>query len=271
MTTPDQYMKSLRIALVAGLLMTGACSRTQAPPAPEQAKAPAVPAVSAKPPVYFSVDPATAGTLTGKVRFTGKRPPRKTVDMDEDPQCQKLHHTPVSDNAVEVNRNGTLANVFIYVKQGLEGKTFKPPTTPAVMDQKGCWFIPRVLGIQTGQPFDVTNSDPVTHNIHPRAHINREWNHSQAEGAPPLEREFTQREIMIRVKCNIHSWMHAWIGVVDNPYFAVTGSDGAFSLKNLPPGAYTIEAWQEALGSQEQQVTISPSGKSEISFSFKGE
>jgi plastocyanin len=265
--------RSLHAALLAGaLIVTGACSRTQSPPAQEQAKAPAAPEKTPeKPPVYFSVDPATAGVLTGKVRFTGKRPPKKTVDMDEDPTCQQLHHTPVSDNAVEVNRNGTLANVFIYVKTGLEGKTFKPPSTPAVMDQKGCWFVPRVLGIQTGQELEVTNSDPLTHNIHPRAHINREWNHSQAQGAAPLERKFTQREIMIRVKCNIHGWMHAWIGVVDNPYFAVTGSDGTFSLKNLPPGAYTIEAWQEALGSQEQQVTIGPSGKSNISFSFKGE
>lgn len=252
--------------LLAGTLLLSGCSHPAPPATQKEAQAPAE-----KLPVYFSVDSATAGEVNGKVRFIGKRPEHKIVNMDEDPQCQQLHHAPVFDDAVAVNRNGTLANVFIYVKKGLEGKTFKPPSTPAVMDQKGCWFVPRILGIATGQMLEVTNSDPVTHNIHPRAQINREWNHSQAQGAPPLERQFTQREIMIRVKCNIHHWMHAWIGVVDNPYFAVTGTDGTFALKNLPPGKYTIEAWQEALGSQEQEVTVSPSGKSDMSFSFKGE
>jgi hypothetical protein len=126
-------------------------------------------------------------------------------------------------------------------------------------------------GIQTGQQFEVTNSDPVTHNIHPRAQVNREWNQSQAEGTPPLQRKFSQREIMIRVKCNIHPWMHAFIGVADHPYFAVTGADGTFELKNVPPGEYTIEAWQEELGVQEQRVTVAPSGKTEVAFTFKGE
>ncbi len=222
-------------------------------------------------PVYFKVDSATAGVIAGKILFTGKAGPSKKVDMEEDPQCNKLHKTDVLDQSVAVNKNGTLANVFVYIKGGLEGKHFLPPSTAAVMDQKGCWFVPRVLGIQTGQELQVTNSDPVTHNIHPRAHVNREWNQSQAEGTPPLQRKFSREEIMIRVKCNIHGWMHAWIGVVDNPYFAVTGTDGTFELKNVPPGEYTIEAWQEDLGVEEQHVTVVPSGKAEVQFTFKGE
>jgi plastocyanin len=221
--------------------------------------------------VYFSVDPATAGVIAGKILFTGKAAPSRTVDMSEDPQCNKLHTTPVIDRPVAANKNGTLANVFVYIKGGLEGKTFAPPGNAAVMDQKGCWFEPRVLGIQTGQELEVTNSDPVTHNIHPRAHVNREWNQSQEQGTAPLERKFAWPEVMIRVKCNIHNWMHAWIGVVGNPYFAVTGGDGNFELKNVPPGEYTIEAWQEELGTQEQHVTVAPSGKAEIAFTFKGE
>jgi plastocyanin len=246
------------IALVAMVVLAG-CSR---PPETKPV---------AKEIVYFKVDPATAGTVSGRILFTGKAVPGKKIDMSEDPQCNKLHKSSVMDQAVAVNKNGGLANVFVYIKGGLEGKKFAPPSFAAVMDQKGCWFEPRVLGIQTGQEFDVTNSDPVTHNIHPRAHANREWNQSQAEGSPPLQRKFMQREIMIRVKCNIHNWMHAWIGVVDNPYFAVTGSDGTFELKNVPPGEYTIEAWQEDLGVEEQRVTVGPAGKSEIAFTFKGE
>ncbi len=239
-----------RSIVVLAVVLASGCSRQEAP------KSKAAPEV-----VYFKVDPATAGVVTGRILFTGKAAPVKKVDMEEDPQCNKLHKSPVVDRPIAVNKNGTLANAFVYVKAGLEGKKFAPPASPAVMDQKGCWFEPRVLGIQTGQQFEVTNSDPLTHNIHPRAHVNREWTQSQAEGTPPLERKFLQREIMIRVKCNIHSWMHAFIGVVDNPYFAVTGTDGTFELKNVPPGDYTIEAWQEELGVQEQHVTVAPSGK----------
>lgn len=245
-----------RLSLAAVLALVG-CSKPQAPVAAK------------KEVVYFKVDPATAGVISGKVLFTGKRVPGKKVDMEEDPQCNKLHKTPVVDQALAVNKDGTLGNVFVYIKGGLEGKKFAPPGFAAVMDQKGCWFEPRVLGIQTGQELEVTNSDPVTHNIHPRAHVNREWNQSQAEGSAPLERKFAVQEIMIRVKCNIHNWMHAWIGVVDNPYFAVTGADGSFTLKNVPPGEYTIEAWQEELGTQEQRVTVAAAGKAEVGFTFK--
>jgi plastocyanin len=248
-------------AIFAAAMLT-ACSA----PAPVKKEA------KAAPPVYFKVDTATAGSIAGKVIFRGKIPPHKRVDMSEDPQCFALHKkSPVLDDSIAAARDGSLANVFVYVKQGLEGKKFQPPAQPAVMDQKGCWFIPRVLGIETGQTLDVTNSDPVTHNIHPRAHVNREWNQSQGPGTEPLARRFMFPEVMIRVKCNIHSWMHAWIGVVDNPYFAVTGADGKFDLSNLPPGNYTIEAWQEELGTQQQQITVTPQGKSDIAFTFQPE
>lgn len=222
-------------------------------------------------PAYFKVDPATAGSVQGKVTFQGKIPPHKKVDMSEDPQCAGLHKTPQLDDSIAASHDGSLANVFVYVKTGLEGKKFEPPSQPVVIDQKGCWFHPRVIGIETGQTLQVDNSDPVTHNIHPRPHQNREWNQSQDPGAAPLIRHFMAPEVMIRVKCNIHGWMHAWIGVVDNPYYAVTGADGKFDLSNLPPGNYTIEAWQEDLGTQEQQVTVTPQKASDVAFSFKGE
>jgi plastocyanin len=220
-------------------------------------------------PVYFKVDPATAGTITGRIHFTGRRPSPKAIDMSEEPACVEAHHGKAYDESLVVSKSGGLANAFLYIKGGLEGKTFAIPADPVTIDQSGCWFRPRVLGIQTGQVLKVVNSDPVTHNIHPMAEVNREWNHSQGAGDPPLARKFLKPEIMIRVKCNIHSWMHAFIGVVSNPYFAVSKDDGTFAVSNLPPGTYTIAVWQEKLGTQEQQVTVEAHGNAEANFTFK--
>jgi plastocyanin len=246
-------------------LLTG-CSQTPKEPAAKTEKA-----TPPAPPVYFKVDPATAGVLKGKIAFTGRKPARRKIDVSEDPQCAKMHKAGLYDETVVVNPNGTLANVFVYIKQGLEGKTFEPPAEPVTIDQSGCWFKPRVLGIQTGQLLTVTNSDPVTHNIHPLAQVNRAWNQSQDPGSEPLKRRFKEREVMIRVKCNIHSWMRAWIGAVEHPYFAVTGTDGSFEIRNVPPGDYTVEVWHEQYGVQEQKITVKPSGKEDLAFTFKGE
>jgi plastocyanin len=254
-------MRRVSLAVCALGLLAG-CSQQK----PAETKLAPPPA-----PVYFKVDPATAGSLTGVIRYSGKKPARRMIDMSGDPACVEAHHGKAYDESLVVNPNGTLANVFVYIKSGLEGKTFETPVAPVTIDQKGCWFHPRVLGIQVGQRLEVINSDPVTHNIHPMAQINREWNHSQGEGDPPLARKFLKPEVMIRVKCNIHSWMHAFIGVVDHPYYAVTGADGSFKIDNLPPGDYVLEAWTETLGTQQAKVTVGPSGKVESGFTFKGE
>jgi plastocyanin len=245
----------------AAAILSG-CSGKVKTEQPEVAK-------SAPAPVYFKVDPETAGTVSGRIHFTGKRPTPQVIDMSEEPACVEAHHGKAYDESLVVSKKGDLANAFVYIKSGLEGKTFEVPATPVTIDQSGCWFRPRVLGIQTGQILKVVNSDPVTHNIHPMAEINREWNHSQGAGDPPLARRFTKPEIMIRVKCNIHSWMHAFIGVLDHPYFSVSKEDGTFEITNLPPGTYTIAVWQEKLGTQEQQITVPPQGKTEANFTFK--
>lgn len=247
------------LCLCVGLL--AAC--TGKPPASNQASP------TPAPPVWFKVDSATAGTITGKVSYTGKKPLATKVNMDNAPECALLHDKPVLDEKITVNKDGALANAFVYLKQGLEGKQFEPPAEPVVIDQKGCWFGPRVLGVQVGQTLKVTNSDPLTHNIHPMPEHNRDWNQSQAPNAEPFLRRFTHPEVMIRVKCNIHGWMHAWIGVVAHPYFAVTGADGTFQLRNVPPGNYTVEVWQEELGKQEQQIRLAATGKSEVVFQLK--
>ncbi len=220
-------------------------------------------------PNFFKVDAKTAGAITGKIIYSGKKSSHKIVNMDADPQCAKLHPTSLSDDSIAINKDGMLANVFVYIKNGLEGKNFELPADPVVIDQNGCWFNPRVLGIQVGQTLQVKNSDPVTHNIHPLPTINREWNQSQAPDTEPFTRKFTQPEVMIKVKCNIHAWMHAWVGTVAHPYFAVTGTDGTFQLRNVPPGNYTLEIWHEELGKQEQQVRLAPSGQSEVNFQVR--
>lgn len=222
-------------------------------------------------PVYFKVDPSTAGIIQGSIVFKGRKPARTPVDMSSDPACVEAHHGKPFDESVVVNPNGTLANVFVYIKSGLENKTFEPPATPVTIDQKGCWFHPRVMGVQVGQVYHVTNSDPVTHNIHPLAQTNREWNHSQGPGDPELTRKFTKPEVMVPVKCNIHSWMHAYIGVLSHPYFAVSNAQGSFQLGNLPPGDYVVAAWHEKYGTAEQKITLSKSGTSEVTFTFQGE
>lgn len=244
------------IFLVPLLLLLAACA-----PAKKVAEAPA----------YFQVDAATAGTIRGTVRFTGVKPTAKVISLDADPQCAKLHPGGrITEDGVVVGADGGVGNVFVYLKTGLEGKAFAPPAEPAAIDQKGCWFAPRVVGMQTGQTLRVTNSDPVTHNIHPQPQKNRDWNQSQAPGDPPLLRKFATPEIMIPVKCNVHNWMRAWIGVLDHPYYTVTGTDGSFVIRNVPPGTYTVAVWQEQLGSEEQSVTLAASAESPVSFTLKG-
>lgn len=218
---------------------------------------------------FFKVDPDTAGSISGTIRYKGRRPVRTPIDMSEDPACVAAHQGKAFDESLVIGPANGLGNVFIYVEKGLEGKAFAPPAQTVTIDQRGCWFRPRVMGIQTGQVLQVINSDPVTHNIHPMAHINREWNHSQGSGDQPLSRRFLKTEVMMPVKCNIHRWMHAYIGVVDHPYFAVSSDDGTYKIENLPPGSYTIGLWQEKLGTQEQQVTVSAKKQTLVHSTFE--
>ena len=168
-----------------------------------------------------------------------------------------------------VGKSGGLANAFVYIEKGLEGKTFEPAPAPVMLDQHGCMFVPRAIGMQSGQTLDVKNSDTVSHNIHPMPKNGREWNEQQSPNSPDLHHKFVRPEIMIPVKCDVHAWMHAYIGVVEHPYFAVTGEDGSFEMKNVPPGDYTMAVWHEKLGDQTQQVHLANSAKAEVDFTYK--
>ena len=218
---------------------------------------------------YFEVDAATAATVTGKVNFEGDAPKNPRINMSAEPDCQGLHSGPVHAEVWMVGEGGALANTFVWVKGGLEGKKFETPSSSVALDQKGCIYTPHVIALQTRQVLAVSNSDPTTHNVHPLPKVNREWNKSQTANASPIERKFSRQEIMLPVKCNIHPWMRSYVNVVDHPFFAVTGGDGSFEIKGLPPGTYTIEAVHERFKSQEMSVTVGASESKQVDFTYK--
>lgn len=247
-------------------LVLASCSGGNQPQPSEQSSAPAAPAAAPSAPV----DEASAATVTGKVSFDGTKPTPVKIHMDAAPVCVDANKGPVYAQDVVVNDNGTLRNVFVYVKDGLGDRSFPVPSDSVLLEQKGCQYYPHVVGLMAGQTLQVKNDDNTNHNIHPMPKDNREWNQSQPPGAPPIEQTFARPEVMIPVKCNVHPWMKAYIGVQKNPFFAVTGEDGTFTIKGLPPGTYTIEAWQEKYGTSDQQVTVGPKETKNVDFSFKG-
>ena len=216
------------------------------------------------------IDPATAGSISGSVTFEGAAPELAIIRMDAEPTCQAAYGEEPRAQNVIVNDNGTLANVFVYVKSGLEGMSFPPPGEPVVLDQVNCRYEPHVLGVQTDQTLLIRNSDDVLHNIHPQPQNSRPFNIGQPKQGMETERTFSAAEIMVPVGCDVHGWMSAYIGVVDHPYFAVTSSDGSFALPNLPPGDYVVEAWHEEYGAQEMSVTVGASEAASADFTFKG-
>lgn len=211
------------------------------------------------------------GSITGKIVFTGAAPKPKPISMDADAVCAAKHSGPVYPEIVVANDNGTLRNVFVYVKTGLEGKTFAVPDQPVVLDQDGCQYKPHTLGIQAGQSLKVVTSDKTTHNIHPMPAVNREWNVSQPPGADPIIKSFSRPEANIPVKCNQHPWMRANIHVTSNPFYAVSGPDGAFKIEGLPPGDYELEAMHEQYGAQTMKVTVGPKESKSVDFTYKAD
>jgi plastocyanin len=215
-------------------------------------------------PAAAPIDPATAATVSGTVKYEGTAPKAAKIDMSQDPACKGGN---TAENVV-VNA-GDLENVFVYVKDGLGNRTFDVPAQPVTLDQSGCRYKPHVLGVMAGQTIKINNDDPTTHNIHPTPKDNREWNESQAPQAPPIEKSFAREEIMLPVKCNQHPWMRMFVNVVKSPFYAVTGPDGKYEIKGLPPGDYTIAFAHEKLGEQDQKVTLAPKDTKTVDASFK--
>jgi hypothetical protein len=216
------------------------------------------------------VDPATAGAINGKVNFTGTAPDPQPILMDAEPVCMEKHPDGVASEAVVVNGNNTLKNVFVYVKDGLpDGMEFPTPSSEVVLDQTGCVYVPHVFGMQVNQDMVIRNSDGILHNIHPVPQVNRPYNLGQPV-AMDSTKTFDKVEMYIPIGCDVHEWMSAYVSVLDHPYFATTGDDGTFSLPNLPPGTYTVVAWHEEYGEQTMSVTVGEQETKEIEFSFAG-
>ncbi len=216
------------------------------------------------------INPATVGEIAGTIYFKGTPPRRQVIHMDEDPVCASEHRgRPVYAEDGKVNPNGTLPNVFVYLRAGAEKYVFAPPSRPVLLAQKGCMYVPHVLGIQVGQPLEIISEDPTMHNVHLIAKNNPEWNVSQGPGAPPIFKTFSRPEVMMSAECNQHPWMRCYIGAVANPFYAVTGSSGQYVLRGVPAGTYTVEAWTATFGSEEKSVTVRPKKTTQANFTFK--
>jgi plastocyanin len=222
----------------------------------------------APPPDAKRVDTAKAGALSGRVTIEGAVPPATAIKMGGDPVCEAAHKGGAMSETL-VTDSGGLGNVFVYIKEGLAGYYFEPPTQPVRLDQKGCRYEPHVFGVQVGQNVEFVNSDATPHNIHALANANAEFNFSQQIQTQKNSRFFSKPEVMVRIKCDMHNWMSAYAGVLEHPYFSVTKPGGDFELANLPAGSYTVEAWHEALGTQSRQVTLADNEKKAVTFTFK--
>lgn len=217
------------------------------------------------------MDPATAGTVTGTILFQSTAPTPVKIDMSMDPACSLAPGDNYSEQYVV--KAGHLANVFVYIKSGLPASSAPSGAPPVHIDQKGCRFIPHVAAVQQGGRIEYINSDPTMHNVHTMAVAagNENVDISEGPNANPAVRRYNAPENMMPIRCNNHPWMQAFLNIAPNPYFAVTGPDGSFTLPNLPAGTYTLAAVQEKLGEQDTQITVKPhtTAKTTLTFTTK--
>ena len=211
---------------------------------------------------------ASAGSVTGKITYDGKVPTFTPLDMNADPVCKSKHTTPVMPEVLVLGDQGRLANVLVSVVTAPPGKTFAAPKEPAVISQHGCVYEPHVIGMMAGQELLFRNGDGILHNVHALPVQNTPFN----IGMPPTLKEkgkvVETPEAAFRVKCDVHPWMLAYVAVYTHPYFAVTGSDGTFQIKDLPAGTYEIAAWHEKLGVRKGTVTVGEGDTKTLDFTF---
>lgn len=245
----------LMVAVVAVTLV--ACGGGEEPAA---TTTPAAPAATAAPAAS-----GPTGSVAGTTAYSNGDLD-SVISMDADPVCASLHEGEVHTEKV-VTADGNLANVFVYVKEGLSG-SYSAPADSKGLNQEGCQYLPHVSGVQVGQTLVIKNSDQTLHNVHAMPTINAEFNNGQPFQGMELEHTFEQAEVMVPIKCDVHPWMQSYIGVLDHPFYAVSAADGSFSIEGLPEGDYVLEAWHEELGTQTMSVSVSGGGAAEASFDF---
>lgn len=219
--------------------------------------------------LFTGLASAQTGTISGMVKYSGAPPKMELIKFNSDPVCAKLTTGPVYREDIILNKNRTLRNVIVALKQGPAGRV-APPTAPATLDQKGCIYIPHVIAVMTGQELRILNSDPTFHNVHGEPKANPRFNLPMiSDKAQTITRKFDKPEaVPFPIVCDVHPWMLTWVGVYDHPFFAVTGDDGSFAIRNVPAGDYTVVAWQEKLGMQQQQVKLGGGETKSMEFIF---
>lgn len=251
----EQWVRAVRSA-VMGLAMMGAAGC-----GPDAAN----PAASAAAP-KLRVDAAQAGTVAGVVRFAGTPPPPRSITMSTG-DCGMMHRGAILIPEVDVH-DGRLAGAFVYVKSGLERYAFDPPVQDVLLDQKGCMFVPRILGVQVGQRLKMVNSDATLHNVHTLPQENDTYNRGFPNQGSVEGTSFSEPEVMIPIRCDLHSWMTGFVGVVAHPFHAVTGADGSFRFVGLPAGDYEIEAWHETLKVARARISLKPKQSAAVELVF---
>jgi plastocyanin len=210
-----------------------------------------------------------ASSITGTVTFEGKPPTLKPLAMDADPACAKKHSGPVPDERLVLGGGNTIGNIMVWVSKGLPaGKTWPAPKAPAVLDQKGCQYVPHVMGIMVGQQYKILNSDGILHNVHALPKINKAFNKPMPATLKEASATFDKPEAWFQIKCDVHPWMSAYVGAFTHPFFSVTGKDGKFTISGLDPGTYEITARHEKLGTQTASVTVGASDTKTQNFKF---
>lgn len=210
-----------------------------------------------------------ASSITGTVVFAGKAPNLRPLAMDAEPICAKKHGKPVPNELLVLGSGNTMGNILVWVSKGLPaGKTFPVPKTPVSLDQNGCLYKPHVMGIMAGQPYKIINSDGVAHNVHTLPKVNKSFNRSMPAALKEVTTTFDKPEPVFQIKCDVHPWMTAYIGVFPHPFYSVTSTDGKFTISGLDPGTYELTAWHERLGTQTASITVGANDKKTQDFKF---
>jgi plastocyanin len=212
---------------------------------------------------------AAASNVTGTITFDGKAPALKPLAMDADPACAKKHPKPVLAEMLVLGNGNTMGNVIVWVSKGLPaGKSWPAPKTPVTLDQKGCLYVPHAMGIMVGQAYRILNSDGILHNIHTLPKINPSFNRAMPATLKETSTSFAKPEPIFQIKCDVHPWMSAYIGVFTHPFFSTTSTDGKFTISGLDAGTYEITAWHERLGTQTASVTVAANETKTQDFKF---